>query len=94
LYLAIGILSLCIGSFLNVVIYRTPKMMEQEWTQECQLLLHPEQAVIETEKLSLSLPASSCPHCRAPIRWYHNIPVLSWLALRGKCYACDHPITM
>lgn len=94
LYLAIGILSLCIGSFLNVVIYRTPKMMEQEWTQECQLLLHPEQVVIETEKLSLSSPASSCPHCCAPIRWYHNIPVLSWLALRGKCHACDHPITI
>ena len=47
LYIAIGLLSLCIGSFLNVVIYRTPKMMEQEWHQECQILLHPEQAILQ-----------------------------------------------
>jgi len=47
LYVAVGLLSLCIGSFLNVVIYRTPKMMEQEWHHECQMLLHPEQPIID-----------------------------------------------
>lgn len=47
LYWAVGIFSLCIGSFLNVVIYRTPKIMEQEWHQECQLLLHPEKPIID-----------------------------------------------
>ena len=82
LYLVVGILSLCIGSFLNVVIFRTPKMMEQEWQHECQMLLHPEQAIIDESKLSLNKPASTCPKCKTPIRWYQNIPVISWLVLR------------
>lgn len=94
LYLTIGILSLCVGSFLNVVIYRTPKMMEQEWHQECQMLLHPEQPIIDESKLSLSKPASTCPKCKTPIHWYQNIPVVSWLVLRGKCGACQNPISM
>ena len=94
LYMAIGILSLCIGSFLNVVIYRTPKMMENEWHEECQMLLHPEQAIIDEEKLSLSKPASTCPKCSKPIHWYQNVPVLSWLALRGKCGSCQNPISI
>lgn len=94
LYVTIGIISLCVGSFLNVVIYRTPKMMEQEWHQECQMLLHPEQPIIDEAKLNLSQPASNCPKCRTAIRWYQNIPVVSWLALRGKCGACQNPISM
>ncbi len=94
LYLTVGVLSLCIGSFLNVVIYRTPKMMEQEWRTDCQLLLHPEQPIIDEEKLSLSKPASTCPKCKTAIRWYQNIPVISWLALRGKCGTCQNPISI
>lgn len=94
LYLTVGVLSLCIGSFLNVVIYRTPKMMEQEWHTDCQLLLHPEQPIINEEKLSLSKPASTCPKCKTSIRWYQNIPVISWLALRGKCGTCQNPISI
>ena len=94
LYIAVGIFSLCIGSFLNVVIYRTPKMMEQEWRQDCQLLLHPEQAILDEKKLSLSQPASTCPKCKKPIRWYQNIPVISWLILRGKCGTCSNPISI
>lgn len=103
LYFAVGIVSLCIGSFLNVVIYRVPKMMEQEYVEECQLLLHPEQAVIDetkfntsalTEKLSLSTPASTCPKCQSPIRWYENIPLLSWLCLKGRCSHCQNPISI
>ena len=85
LYVAVGLLSLCIGSFLNVVIYRTPKMMEQEWHHECQMLLHPEQPIINETKLTLSTPPSTCPKCKSAIRWYQNIPVMSWLMLRGKC---------
>lgn len=93
LYIAIGLLSLCIGSFLNVVIFRTPKMMEQEWKQECQLLLHPKQPIIEHEKLTLSTPPSTCPSCHSAIHWYQNIPIISWLLLRGRCGSCQHPIS-
>ncbi|OTG64570.1 prepilin peptidase [Acinetobacter sp. ANC 3903] len=93
LYLAVGLFSLCIGSFLNVVIYRTPKMMEQEWRQDCQILLHPEQAIIDESKLTLSQPPSTCPKCQTEIRWYQNIPVISWLALGGKCGSCKNPIS-
>ena len=94
LYIAIGLFSLCIGSFLNVVIYRTPKMMEQEWRQDCQMFLHPDQAIIDESKLTLSKPASTCPKCRTEIRWYQNIPVISWLVLRGKCGSCQNPISI
>jgi leader peptidase (prepilin peptidase) / N-methyltransferase len=94
LYLVVGLFSLCVGSFLNVVIYRTPKMMQQEWHNECQMLLHPEQAIIDDSKLTLSQPASTCPKCKTAIRWYQNIPVISWLALRGKCGTCANPIGM
>ena len=94
LYIAVGLLSLCIGSFLNVVIYRTPKMMEQEWRQDCQMFLHPEQAIIDESKLTLSKPASTCPKCTTAIRWYQNIPVISWLVLRGKCGSCQNPISI
>ena len=94
LYVAVGLFSLCIGSFLNVVIYRTPKMMEQEWHNECQMLLHPDTAMIDESKLSLSKPDSTCPKCHTLIRWYQNIPVISWLVLRGKCGSCQNPISM
>ena len=94
LYIAVGLLSLCIGSFLNVVIYRTPKIMEQEWRQDCHMFLHPEQAIIDESKLTLSKPASTCPKCSTEIRWYQNIPVISWLVLRGKCGSCQNPISI
>ncbi|OTG68791.1 prepilin peptidase [Acinetobacter sp. ANC 4470] len=94
LYIAVGLFSLCIGSFLNVVIYRTPKMMEQEWRQDCQMFLHPDQAIIDESKLTLSKPASTCPKCHTEIRWYQNIPVISWLVLRGKCGSCQNPISI
>ena len=94
LSVAVGFLSVCRGSFLNVVIYRAPKMMEQEWQQECQMLLHPEQALIDHSKLTLSKPASTCPKCHTSIRWYQNIPIISWLVLRGKCGSCQNPISI
>ena len=80
--------------FLNVVILRTPKMMEQEWRNECQLLLHPDQPLIDETKLTLSYPASTCPNCHTPIRWYQNLPLVSWLLLRGKCGQCQNPISI
>lgn len=86
-----GILGLCVGSFLNVVVHRMPKMMEQQWQAEARSVLNlPDQADSEERApaLTLSRPASRCPSCGHQIRWYENIPVISWLALRGKCSSC------
>lgn len=94
-YLTVAFISICVGSFLNVIIFRLPKIMQQEWEQECQSFLHPEQPLVQTEKLTLSTPASTCPKCQHKIRWYENIPVLSWtILLRGKCSACQTPISV
>ena len=94
LTLTIAVLGLCIGSFLNVVIYRLPKMMEQEWRYECAILLNGVEPAPETQPLTLSKPASTCPNCQHKIRWYENIPLLSWLALRGKCSQCSQSIAI
>ncbi|GAA5000783.1 A24 family peptidase [Acinetobacter puyangensis] len=93
-YLSVTFLGLCIGSFLNVVIYRLPRIMENEWQQECQAFLHPDQPIVTTEKFTLSTPASSCPHCQHKILWYENIPLISWLLLKGKCSDCKQPISI
>lgn len=90
---AVAILGLCVGSFLNVVIHRVPLMMEQQWTNECQYLLHPDQQFEPAPPITLSFPPSRCPKCQHQIRWYENIPVVSWLALRGKCSGCQNPIS-
>ncbi len=91
--IVVAILSLFIGSFLNVVIYRLPRMMEQSWSEECRIYLGLKPHA-ETEKLSLYLPFSHCPHCKQIIRPWHNIPVLSYLWLRGKCAYCKAPISI
>lgn len=84
-----GILGLLIGSFLNVVIYRMPKMMERQWAEECAELTGT--AAEPAEKFNLLVPRSRCSSCGHLIRWYENIPVLSYLVLRGKCSACAAP---
>lgn len=89
----IAILGLCVGSFLNVVIYRLPRMMEQEWRYECAILLNGT-APNEQAAITLSKPASTCPHCQHKIRWYENIPLVSWLVLRGKCSNCHARISI
>jgi leader peptidase (prepilin peptidase) / N-methyltransferase len=85
-----GLLGLLVGSFLNVVIYRLPKMMERQWAAECAQLQGA--TVPEAEPFNLMRPASRCRQCGHAIRWYENIPVLSWLALRGRCSSCGTPI--
>ena len=89
----VALLGLCIGSFLNVVIYRMPKMMQQGWRNECQVFLHPEQPFEPEPDLTLSRPASTCPSCGHRIRWYENIPLISWLFLKGKCSQCGSAIS-
>jgi leader peptidase (prepilin peptidase)/N-methyltransferase len=90
------LLGLLIGSFLNVVIYRLPKMMEQQWAAECAELaddgpVPSSYAVVaagKTEKFNLLVPRSRCSSCGHVIAWYENIPVFSYLFLRGKCSVC------
>jgi leader peptidase (prepilin peptidase)/N-methyltransferase len=82
---------LCVGSFLNVVIHRLPKMMEAEWRSECAELEGREPPAREV--FNLVHPRSRCPKCAAPITAWQNIPVASWLWLRGRCAACRAPIS-
>tara|TARA_R110000823_G_scaffold91174_4_gene201141 strand:- start:30893 stop:31762 length:870 start_codon:yes stop_codon:yes gene_type:complete len=78
---------LCVGSFLNVVIYRLPLMLESRWRRDCCELLEVEPDAPEAP-LNLASPNSHCPHCKAPIKPWQNIPVLSYLLLRGRCGNC------
>ncbi|WP_350552278.1 A24 family peptidase [Pseudoalteromonas sp. 120-MNA-CIBAN-0494] len=100
----IGLVSLCVGSFLNVVIYRLPLMMQREWQGECRLLLESE---LKSNKkntnepfnsdlnstFNLIKPNSTCPKCKTAIKAWQNIPVISWLFLKGKCASCSNPIS-
>ena len=101
-----AILGLCIGSFLNVVIHRIPLMMVSSWRQECSQFMSQQtdmplehtlpltQVVANDASITLSRPASRCPHCAHKIKWYENIPLISWLILRGRCSACRATIGM
>jgi leader peptidase (prepilin peptidase) / N-methyltransferase len=93
LLLVTAFFALFIGSFLNVVIYRLPRMMERSWSEECRIYLGLKPQA-ETEKLNLCLPLSHCPECKKPIRPWHNIPLLSYLWLHGKCAYCKAHITI
>ena len=96
-----GVAGLLIGSFLNVVIYRLPKMMERQWAADFSQWQeeHNEEkapgesiAVEPLPTFNLLTPRSACPACGHQVRWYENIPVLSFLALRGQCSACKASI--
>ncbi|MEX2474371.1 A24 family peptidase [Marinobacter sp.] len=94
LYLAVIFVSLCIGSFLNVVILRLPKMMQQEWRCQCEEFLElTDGQREEDDRVTLSSPASTCPSCGHRIRAWENVPVISFLLLRGKCAACKTRIS-
>jgi len=93
----VAIVSLMIGSFLNVVVYRLPKMMHNMWYLECREFLAEElesTPAKEVEHLTLSTPNSTCPKCGHKIRFYENIPVISWLLLKGKCSQCKNSIAI
>jgi leader peptidase (prepilin peptidase)/N-methyltransferase len=86
------VLGLMVGSFLNVVIHRLPKMMEREWHNNCLELQGKE--VPETTKYTLAMPRSACPKCGHMISALENIPVISYMALRGKCSGCKTLISI
>jgi leader peptidase (prepilin peptidase)/N-methyltransferase len=101
------IFGLLIGSFLNVVIYRLPVMMEREWAAEladarADATGQPDKGapastysvLDEPGRFNLLVPRSRCPHCGHGVRWYENLPVVSWLALRGRCSACKGAISV
>ena len=87
------IFSLLIGSFLNVVIHRLPIMMQREWQQECSESFPDYKIPMPKGTYNLSVPRSTCPKCETQIRVIDNIPVFSWLVLRGKCRQCSNPIS-
>ena len=95
LILVCVLFGLLVGSFLNVVIHRIPKMMEATWRQEArELLEQPPPKGEETPPIfNLVTPGSHCPHCNHRIRWYENVPVVSWALLKGRCSGCKAAIS-
>jgi leader peptidase (prepilin peptidase)/N-methyltransferase len=87
------LIGLLVGSFLNVLIYRLPKMMQREWREQAREILEMP-AAPPGATFNLVLPNSSCPHCSHEIKPWENIPVISYLFLRGKCSSCKAPISM
>ena len=97
----LGVVGLLVGSFLNVVIHRLPKMMEQQWAAECADYVasqaptgNPPAPADAPARFNLWTPRSRCPSCGHPVQWYENIPVLSYLALRGRCSDCKTRISL
>jgi leader peptidase (prepilin peptidase)/N-methyltransferase len=95
-----GVLGLMVGSFLNVVIYRLPRMMERQWAREHADYARstagdttPPAEPPDTAPFNLAVPRSRCQSCGHQLRWYENIPVLSYLALRGRCASCKTPFS-
>lgn len=92
------LLGLMVGSFLNVVIYRLPRMLEQQWQAQCAELqaaaaVTPAPAAPTPPAFNLVVPRSRCPSCQTQIKAWHNIPVFSWLWLRGRCAQCQARIS-
>ena len=89
--IGMAVLGLAVGSFLNVLIHRLPLMMEADWRAQCAELEGRETA--PAERFNLATPGSHCPSCKAPLRIVDNIPLVSWLMLRGKCAHCGAKIS-
>lgn len=94
LYVAlIVVLALLIGSFLNVVIHRLPLMMERDWRSQCEELLATPATKLPEGRFDLMVPRSQCPACDAPITALQNVPILSYVLLRGRCANCGAAIS-
>lgn len=89
-----GLLGLIVGSFLNVVILRVPRMLEIEWQQQAREILEPDREHAPPATYNLILPHSHCPKCKTEIKPWQNIPVISYLLLRGRCGNCKEPISL
>jgi leader peptidase (prepilin peptidase)/N-methyltransferase len=89
-----GIFGLLVGSFLNVVIFRYPVMMKHQWTEQSRDWLELEPLTDDQQPPTLSKPASHCGQCKAPIRAWQNIPLISWVMLGGKCASCKTTISI
>lgn len=88
----VGILGLMVGSFLNVVIYRLPILLERAWRRECRAFLDLEPEPEPDQPYNLLVPGSRCPRCDRAIRAWENIPIVSYLLLKGRCKGCRTPI--
>ncbi len=86
------VFGLAIGSFLNVVIYRLPQVLDRQWRAQCAELAGEKAPTLEP--YNLRRPRSRCPACATPIRAIHNLPLVSWMALRGRCATCRAPISL
>jgi leader peptidase (prepilin peptidase)/N-methyltransferase len=91
--ITMALLGMCVGSFLNVVIYRLPKMMQQDWQEQCCELLDIKNEKGEEQQVNLIFPGSSCPACQHKITPLENIPVISYLFLKGRCKSCNVKIS-
>lgn len=87
-------LGLAVGSFLNVVILRLPARLIHDWKCQCRELLEIDTPEADPEPAGIATGRSRCRKCREPIAWYDNVPVLSWLLLRGRCRRCGEPISI
>ncbi len=94
LLISISILGLLVGSFLNVVIARLPVMLEAQWRSDCQEFLHVAPGEQPRERFNLVVPRSRCPQCGHQITALENVPILSYLVLRGRCSQCRNPISL
>ena len=92
--LVAALFGLAVGSFLNVVIHRLPRMMERDWLQQAREMLQPEQAQAEQPIYNLVLPHSHCPKCEAEIKPWQNLPLISYALLRGRCGQCRERISV
>ena len=94
LLFAVTLLGLLIGSFLNVVAYRLPLRIEQDFRNACRESFGAPEPIADEQPVSLMRPGSRCPSCNAAIKPWHNLPVVGWLMLRGKCAACGAAISV
>lgn len=89
----VGLFSLAVGSFLNVIIYRLPIMLKRQWQYESAELLN-QQLPLKKETFNLAIPPSHCPHCKHILKNKHNIPLISFIFLKGKCRYCGSKISL